>query len=613
MDIVRPTLSNWPNIASAITTNIVEFDYLALSRMRIDHLKNRIQEYITRNEYYILKMIRNSERDIMIQTDIPAQDFWVAHDDERKMVEADLKAESGLTIFVTQHNECIYIKFIMNPVVINEMPHPPSGLVKWAARVGGASLDNGQGICSLSDGGVVVTGYATGPITVYHSSGGTFVTNGALIGNEDVYIVKYSPSGTCQWVTKLGAGSTAKDNAKGICTMNDGSFCITGFYSGAFDAYNATGTRFATISFTTIAGGGTNTSDVFLAKYSSAGVGLWVARLASSTEDKGNAICSLGDGGICVTGFFSGPVFTTFHFTGTALMGTTLARIGVQDLFIAKYSSTGSSLWVTKIGTSSNDAGNGICGTSDGGLCVTGNLQGAANAPFTAFNSNGSTFIAVTTLSAADAFMVKYTAGGTGEWMVRLISNVQPKGITSMGDGGICLTGSYSNILTAYHKSGETFTTLIATTGTSTGDTFIIKYSLLGMGEWVTRLATKTDSCSGNAICSTTDGGICIAGNYKGEFTAYSSNWGGFATLTPTANIDTFVARYSWAGVGKWIAKIETNTATTNGFGICSLMDGGICITGTYSGSFNAYHASGNVFATLPTGTGGDVFITKYY
>lgn len=125
MDIVRPTLTSWPTLSNAIGTNILEFDYRSIERNRVDHLKNKVQEFITRNEYYILKMVRNREGDLMIQTDIPAQDFWVAHEGERKIVEAELKAESGLEIFLTQSNECIYLRFVMTPVIITDMQPPP--------------------------------------------------------------------------------------------------------------------------------------------------------------------------------------------------------------------------------------------------------------------------------------------------------------------------------------------------------------------------------------------------------------------------------------------------------------------------------------------------------
>jgi hypothetical protein len=107
-------------------------------------------------------------------------------------------------------------------------------------------------------------------------------------------------------------------------------------------------------------------------KYNSAGSVEWLARVSGAGTEQANAICSMSDGGICVTGYYSSTTttLTAFHASGTAF-GTTLGQstpTASQEVFIVKYNSAGTVQWLARVSGAGNDIANGICSMSDGGI-----------------------------------------------------------------------------------------------------------------------------------------------------------------------------------------------------------------------------------------------------
>jgi hypothetical protein len=69
-----------------------------------------------------------------------------------------------------------------------------SGRVQWVARAGSnTGNDVGFGIAVDSAGNVYVTGYYTGTMRFYNSSGSQFGTTLAQIAGNDMFIAKYIP------------------------------------------------------------------------------------------------------------------------------------------------------------------------------------------------------------------------------------------------------------------------------------------------------------------------------------------------------------------------------------------------------------------------------------
>jgi hypothetical protein len=118
-----------------------------------------------------------------------------------------------------------------------------TGSLQWQNSLGGTNNDIAYSIQPTSDGGYIVAGYTMstgGDVTGYH-------------GNQDVWVVKLSSTGSLQWQKALGGSSY--DYALGIQPTTDGGYIMVGkTYStdgdvtvnhGAYDAWvvklNSTG------------------------------------------------------------------------------------------------------------------------------------------------------------------------------------------------------------------------------------------------------------------------------------------------------------------------------------------------------------------------------------
>jgi len=218
----------------------------------------------------------------------------------------------------------------------------------WARAAGTVIEDFGTGISADSDGYSYLTGSFKGIATF-----GTIQIVG--YGGSDVFIAKYDPSGSCVWVKKAGGDSF--DEGAGISTDASGNSYITAYYS-------YTGT-FGTIQLVSYGG-----LDIFLAKYDSTGNCLWAKNAGGTLDDYGFNVSIDTNGNSYITGAFEDE----------ATFGTTqLISYGFSDMFIAKYDSDGNFLWAKNGGGSSFDRGNSISTDLKGNSYVIGNFWETAN------------------------------------------------------------------------------------------------------------------------------------------------------------------------------------------------------------------------------------------
>lgn len=101
-------------------------------------------------------------------------------------------------------------------------------------------------------------------------------------------------------------------------------------------------------------------------KYNAAGSELWRFNLQGAIRINGIAHS---------TNFFY--VIGTFS-NNLALGSITLTSSGFNDIFVAKYSSTGNVLWAKQFGGAQEDSGNGICTDTAGNIFLTGKYSGLA-------------------------------------------------------------------------------------------------------------------------------------------------------------------------------------------------------------------------------------------
>jgi len=262
-----------------------------------------------------------------------------------------------------------------------------SGEHLWSTYLGGGGDFVDFGIAVDGAGNVFVSGDTMSSGWV--SGGGDTTFNGGW----DAFVVKLSGEGVHLWSTYVG-GSDA-DGGNDIAVDNAGNVFVTGntsssgWVSGGFD--------------TTFHGGGSLPMDAYVAKLSASGVHLWSTYLGGSNDDNGYGIATDGAGNVFVTGYTMSSGWVSGGFD------TTLGGSG--DAFVVKLSESGSHLWSTYLGGSSDETGCGIAVDGAGNAFVTGGTRSSD------WVSGG---FDTTLDGSVDAFLAKLSGNGAHLWSTYL-------------------------------------------------------------------------------------------------------------------------------------------------------------------------------------------------
>jgi hypothetical protein len=403
------------------------------------------------------------------------------------------------------------------------------------------------------------------------------------------------------WATRI-AGLAASQNYSTIVDSNNNAI-ISGVYDGATTIYNSDGTIFGTLPFTGVVDG-------FVVKYDSNGFAIWATRIAGSGFDGGISINVDSNDNIVITGQYTAS--TTIYNSDGSIFGTLVFTGGAADCCVIKYNPNGFGIWATRIAGTALDTGNGITVDSGNNIIITGQFQSSA----IIYNKDGSTFSTLTSVGAANCFVVKFNPDGFGVWQTKIGGTGIEAGIAINVDSNnsIVVVGRYSsNPVTIYNSDGLTFGTLLFS---GVRDCFIVKYNPNGFGIWATRIAgTGQDFPLGITIDSGNN--IIVSGYYTALTTIFNANGSSFGTLTLNGIRNCFVVKYNPNGSGIWATRIAGTSLSSfvNGNGITVDSGNNIIVTGYYQDPVSVFNADGSVFETLAfSGTipNGDCFVVKY-
>ena len=195
------------------------------------------------------------------------------------------------------------------------------GTLAWAKRTGGMKYDSTNGITTLSDNSIVVTGSFRGSSTFGQGESNPIV----LTSNEngDFFIARYNPDGTIVWAKS--AGGTDQEWGSGITALSDDSIVVT----GGFQSSATFGPGEPNETILTSAG----YFDVFIARYNPDGSLVWVKRAGGASTEGGWEITMLSDDSTVVTGVF----YESSTFGPGEPGETVLTSAGERDFFIARF------------------------------------------------------------------------------------------------------------------------------------------------------------------------------------------------------------------------------------------------------------------------------------
>lgn len=414
------------------------------------------------------------------------------------------------------------------------------GAYLWAFKVGEAGADGGEGISLDGSGNVYVTGYFQGT-TDFDPGGG--VVNLISTGSTDIFVAKYTSAGAYQWAFKIGGA--VGDFGYGIDVDGSGNCYVTGFFNGPNTDFNpGAGTAF-------LSTGGPGDDDVFVAKYNSSGVYQWAFNIGTGTSSAsiGYGIAVDGSGNCYITGVVGGPNVDFDPGGGVAILQA--------GGFVAKYNSSGIYQWAFNTG-----GGYSIKVDGSGNNYITGRFQGTVD-----FDPSASTANLTSSLFNTDIFIAKYTSSGTYLCAGKMggTGNETGYGITVDGSGNTFVTGSFASAPADFDPGAGTAN--LTTAGGN--DIFFAKYSQCS-GFTATQFCVAVGgagSDGGQSIVQTSDGGYAVAGS-TGSFGQGSS--------------DVYVVKVDASGTVQWTRTVG-QAVTEVSYSIVQTSDGGYVVGGTYN------------------------------
>ncbi|RYU94227.1 SBBP repeat-containing protein [Emticicia agri] len=405
----------------------------------------------------------------------------------------DIGVDANGNIFVTGviHGSSKFgTKVILGPDNDNVFlaKYDKNGTFLWA-RTGGGNGDDEVTALAIDKNGNV---YLTGRFEETATFGNYTVESG---GNKDIFIIKYNTNGDIEWLQK--AGGTGNERSRCILTNAVGDIYVTGnFQETAF--FNGQSAVSA------------GEDDIFLAKYSSAGVIQWVKRVGGIEDDDSKGLAIDGQGNLYMTGGFRNVIS----------FGTTfMTSAGLADVFVAKYEvAINKWVWAKRMGGEFYDEGTDVAVGNDGGVIVTGAFRGTAN-------------ILGKSKGEEDIFLARFVSTGEITWLKREggDNNESDPKLGIDANNNIYLTGVFY---------GNHFTTISNSifAGKPAYDFFIAKYNSDGVNQWVQQIGDGEEEFPVNLSVGANNN-VYITGWFENAFQM------GNNSLKSAGDTDIFITR----------------------------------------------------------------------
>ncbi len=328
-----------------------------------------------------------------------------------------------------------------------------AGVRQWATYYGGSGADYGMGVTTDALGNVYLVGITESTAGI--ATAGTFQT--AFAGSTDGFIAKFNSAGVRQWGSYFGGSNTeegysvAVDNFGGVYlagitegsgtptsagafqtafggisdqylvkfNANTGARLWSTYYGGADDdieanvACDPSGNAYLVGQTSSTAGiasvGAFQTvlnvnPDVYLAKFSTAGVRQWATYFGGAETEEMPSVACDASGNIYISG-------TTDSDDGIAYNSMHQAfRAGNKDGFLTKFDGTGNVIWGTYVGGTDTEDLTDVAVDPTGKVLVAGFTQSPDGiSTIGAYKEN------IDPVSD-DAFVMKFFGDGIFSW-----------------------------------------------------------------------------------------------------------------------------------------------------------------------------------------------------
>ena len=281
-----------------------------------------------------------------------------------------------------------------------------SGTLVFDTYLGGKDTDYGTGVATDNNGNVYIVGITSSPdFPVKNAYQPTYAGF-----HNNVFVAKFTASGALVFSTYLGGDIDQSGNA--IAVDRYGNSYITGTtsspdfpvknayqssYQGYYEIFVTKFTASGALAFSTFLGGSTY---------------LGGSKNLGRDEDQGKGVAVDSNGNVYVTGLTYANSFPLKNAYQSTYTGESNA-----NAFVTKFTSSGKLVFSTYLGGSGQDIGNGIAVDKYGNCYITGETFSSdfpiKNAYNSRYGGNGDVFVAKFTTSGTLAFSTYL--GGSNE------------------------------------------------------------------------------------------------------------------------------------------------------------------------------------------------------
>lgn len=318
----------------------------------------------------------------------------------------------------------------------------------------------------------------------------------------------------------------------------------------------------------------------------------WAESVGGSGDENANNIRVTATGDIYVVGEFHGTV--NFAPSGPTVERTS---VGGEDVFLARYDSSGALVWVRSFGSVSNDNGTGLA-LKGGSVYICGRFDDSVD-----FDPDG---IGDTHSSAgsADAFLTKYGSDGTYQWTRTWGGGGADAGLRVCAGPSdeVYVVGTFSGTVDFDPDALETDDC------SSQGgkDVFLSRFDDAGVHQWVRCFGGVFDDTAQGLVVDAA-GNSFVAGDFRDSVDFDPGP--GIDSHTSNGDRDLFLVSFDSGGLYRWAQTVGgTDHDEAREAGIDLL--GNVYVTGEFRSTVD-FDPGAGLDECVSNGDA-DAFLTKY-
>ncbi|MFA7273308.1 MAG: gliding motility-associated C-terminal domain-containing protein [Crocinitomicaceae bacterium] len=411
-------------------------------------------------------------------------------------------------------------------------------------------------------GNQYVAGYFSGA-TTFSATSFSISTN----GNNDVYVSKYNASGDLIWVKKFGG--TFSDKPTDLTIDGAGFIYVTGQY-------------FGTVAFgSTVLTSTSGTKDIFIVKLDNSGNIIWAISQGGTGTENAFGITTDSQNNVLLTGQFLGSSV----IAGQTLNSLFDPSLGAQnfDLFVSKYSSAGTSIWV-KTGKAKNaEIGFAIDCDANDNVYITGQFS----------DTMVFTGVTIPNISYDVGFLTKLSPTGTLLWFNKFkAGGVEPLDLEVASNGQAVVSGDFWGTI-------NYITNTSTTTFSNPYDKKIFVVKTLSNGEpvWSKTYGSRNEISSRSISVDATKN-VFITGYFKCDFSQFHDL--ATATYNSAGFNDVYLIKLDSTGQTVYAKQIG-GKKNDLGLGVAILNDQKPTVCGSFTENLNIPFAFGYPYTITAT------------